>query len=72
MINEILIMVVMYHLLIFTPFVPDIETQFLMGYVVCCAVGAHLLINIGIMIKMGSADIIKKFKIWFQKRSLGA
>ena len=49
--NEIMIMLVMYHIICFSPFVPSLETKFLLGYSVCFVVSMHLVINLYFIMK---------------------
>jgi len=39
--SETILMLVMYHMICFTPFVPDLEVRFQLGYLVCGVVGLH-------------------------------
>jgi len=43
--NEVCIMFVVYNMLCFTPFVPDIEVRHRLGYVVCVIVSINILFN---------------------------
>ena len=49
MFNESILMMIMYTFLCFTDFVPNLETQFTVGYVSCGIVMLHLLVCLGIM-----------------------
>ena len=49
MFNESMLMMIMYTFLCFTDFVPNLETQFTVGYVSCGLVMIHLLVCLGIM-----------------------
>ena len=44
--NEVTIMFVLYCTICFSPFVPDIEVKFLIGYISCITVVAHLCVNL--------------------------
>ena len=48
--NEVLLLLIMYTMMCFTDFVPDLETQYGIGYVACSLVVGHLLANLGIML----------------------
>ena len=47
--NECMLMLVMYTFMCFTDFVPDLETQYQVGYVSCGLVIFQLLVCLGIM-----------------------
>lgn len=44
--NEVIIMFVMYNVLCFSPFVPDLETRSRMGFFCCIVVALHLIVNL--------------------------
>ncbi len=48
--NEVLLLLIMYIMMCFTDFVPDLQTQYGIGYVACILVVGHLLVNLGIML----------------------
>ena len=48
--NEVLLLLIMYTMMCFTDFVPDLETQYSIGYVACSLVVGHLLDNLEIML----------------------
>ena len=47
--NEVILMMVMYCVMCFSPLVPDVEVKFLMGYVCQAFIISHLLVNFGII-----------------------
>jgi len=51
MFSETIVMMVMYHLVCFTPFVPDLEVRFMLGYTVSAVICLHLLVSLGILAK---------------------
>jgi hypothetical protein len=44
--NETIIMFVLYTMICFSPFVPDLKAKQLMGYFCCLIVGTHLFLNL--------------------------
>jgi hypothetical protein len=44
--NEILVMLMLYNMICFSPFVPDIEARFKMGYLCCVVEALALAVNI--------------------------
>ena len=46
MFNETILMFVMYTIICFSPFVPDVSVRFFIGYITIFAVGLHLAVNI--------------------------
>jgi len=61
--SECIVMVVMYHLICFTAFVPDIEVRFKLGYSVSAVVCLHLLISIALLAKATFHDFKMKNRI---------
>jgi hypothetical protein len=47
--NECLIMLMLYNMISFSPFVPEIETRFKMGYFCCMVEAAALSVNLWII-----------------------
>jgi len=69
-INEIIIMLVLYNMICFSPFVPDPIARYRMGFFCIVVVALHLLINLAIIL-LGSFKKLKfKFKIWWARRKL--
>ena len=69
-VNEVLMMFVVYHMICFTPFMPDAETAYNLGYTVISLIAFHLIFNIlGI-----SGTILRAKKIaflrWNSRRGL--
>jgi len=62
--NEVIIMLVMYHIICFTPFVPDLEVRFRLGYLVCLVVAVHLLVNLFFMAKDSIRNLRMSYKSW--------
>ncbi len=66
--NEVMILFIMYTMMCFTDFVPEIETQYKVGYISCGLVVSHLLINISIMLKTSIKQIVMRIKRWIMLR----
>jgi len=49
--NEVTIMFVMYNILCFMPFVPDVEVRYRLGFLVCALISLNILINFSRIIK---------------------
>jgi hypothetical protein len=47
--NEVLIMFTVYTFMIFSDFVQDVDTKFMVGYLAIGFVAIHLLVNIGLI-----------------------
>ena len=47
--NEIILMAVLYTFICFSPFVPDVEVRFSIGYISIATVSLHLLVNFAII-----------------------
>lgn len=43
--SEATVMVVMYHMICFTPFIPEVETRFYLGYLCIVVVCQHLFVS---------------------------
>jgi len=61
--SECIVMLVMYHLICFTPFVPDLEVRFRLGYLVIGVICLHLTISLGILLKDTYRSIRFKRKV---------
>ena len=60
--NEFILMMTMYSILCFTPFVGDLYTQFYMGYVTITIVCLHLIINLFMIFKSTFYEMKMKCK----------
>ena len=61
--SEVIVMLVMYHLICFTPFVPDVDMRFKLGYSVCSIVVAHLVVSMAILLRVTYLDLKFKYKV---------
>ena len=48
--NECMLLLIMYTMLCFTDFVPDVKMQYNVGYVSCTLLVGHLLVNLALML----------------------
>jgi len=61
---------VLYCFMCFTDIVPDINSQYFMGWVVCLIVGFHLLFNITLIV-CSSLNLLRlKYGRWKYQREL--
>ena len=69
-INEVIIMQVLYTMICFSPFVPEIETRYLVGFWCIVLVSFHLILNMSMIcyasLKRAKFDI----QLWFAKKKL--
>ena len=68
--NEVTIMFVLYCTMCFSPFVPEIEIKFLIGYISCLTVGAHLFINLAYITTTTIKMFIYFTRVYCAKRGL--
>ena len=66
--NETLVVFMLYNMFCFSPFVPDIESRFAMGYFCCVVEALALAVNIWLIMGSSIRGMIAKIKIWFAKR----
>jgi len=62
--NECFVLVVMYHCICFTPFVPDIATRYYLGYLVIVVISIHMVINIVLIAKTMHRELHMMYRIW--------
>jgi len=68
--NEVIIMFVMYSILCFSPFVPDIGARSKIGFFCCIVVALHLLANLSIILLAMARDVKIKVKFFFARKKL--
>ncbi len=68
--NEVLIMFMLYSMISFSPFVPDIETRFKMGYFCCFVEAFSLAVNMWLIMRSSARSLILRVRIWFAKKDL--
>ena len=61
--NEIVLMFVMYTIICFSPFVPDVTVRFYIGYITIFVVSLHLAINIYEILQATIRQLIRKRKL---------
>lgn len=61
--NEMCLMLVVYPIICFSPFVTDTTRKSEMGYFCCLIIASNLIINLSFMLKDTAANIIKMFKL---------
>ena len=66
--SEVILMMVMYTMMLFTDFVPDLETRPYIGYVSIVLVAIHLLVCFGVMIIDSLRRICDRIKWYFIRR----
>jgi len=62
--NEGFVLVVMYHCICFTPFVPEIATRYYLGYLVIVVISIHMVVNMVIIVKSIHRELLMLFRIW--------
>ena len=67
--NEAKLVVIMYHIICFTDYVPDAETKFFIGYSCITFVIGGLLINSYSLITSPFFTLRKKLRLYCYKRS---
>ena len=63
MFSETILMLTMYHFICFTPFVPDLEVRFKLGYLVCGVVCLHLAVSMLLLLKESYRDAKIKYLV---------
>ena len=66
--NEILVMCMLYNMICFSPFVPDIETKFKMGYFCCFVEALALAINLWLIMSNSIGGVLIKVRLYFAKK----
>jgi len=64
LINEGLLMIIVYHMIVFTDFVADLETTYYTGYSCAGIVSLHILLNLSMMLYGSLYTSILHFKRW--------
>jgi hypothetical protein len=68
--NETVVMCVLYCMICFSPFVPDIKAKQTMGYFCCFLVALHLAINIYLILSSSLRKLLINGKLWLARRKL--
>jgi len=61
--SETTLMLVMYHLICFTPFVPDLKVRFQLGYSVCGVICIYLAVAFFLLLKETYRNARMKYRI---------
>jgi hypothetical protein len=62
--DETILMCVMYCMMCFSPFVPDLEARQGMGYFCCLIVSVHLFINLFLISSTSIYEFRQRLKMW--------
>ena len=68
--NEIKLMIIAYHIMLFTAFVPDSKTKWLVGYSCCLALVIGILVNSSKVIVAPIKALRYRVKLWLAKRQM--
>jgi len=67
-INEVTVIMIIYHVFCFTEFVPDPKTRHTVGWSLIVTITCNLLINVFLIIKELVSDILQKCKLYQIKK----
>ena len=68
--NEVILMLILYTMLCFTPWVPQIETKMKVGYLSCFFVCLHFIVNLYIMTRSSIKGTIISCRIYSAKKAM--
>lgn len=68
--NETIIMLTLYNMICFSPFVPDLEAKQKMGYFCCLVVASHLFLNLYLILSTSFYGLKVKAMVWLARRKL--
>ena len=68
--NEILVMLMAYNMICFSPFVPEIQTRTKMGYFCCVVESLALAANIWLIMSSSVKGAIFKARVYFSKKAM--
>ena len=69
-VNETIVMCVLYCMICFSPFVPDLGARQVVGYFCCLIVSMHLAVNLYLILGSQANGVILSLKIWLARRRL--
>lgn len=69
-VNELVVMFVLYCMICFSPFVPDIRAKVLVGYFCCLIVSIHLAVNLFLILSSQAREFILRLKLLLARRRL--
>ena len=70
LVNEAMVMCVLYCMICFTPFVPDMRARVVLGYFCCIIVSIHLAVNLYSILSSQARALILRLKLWLARRRL--
>ena len=68
--NECIIMMVLYSMICFSPFVPEPEARYILGFFCIVIVGLHLIVNLFLILFSNFKQIKLDLMIWRSRRLL--
>ena len=68
--NEVILMLVLYTMMCFSPFISDVQTKYNIGYVSNGFVALHLLINVGIISYATFKQTKREYRLRYYKKNL--
>jgi len=72
MFSETILMLTMYHFICFTPFVPDLEVRFALGYSVSCLICLHLAVSMFLLLKEAYRDVKINYLVHYASKAHNA
>jgi len=72
MFSETILMLTMYHFICFTPFVPDNEVRFKLGYSVSCLICLHLAVSMFLLLKENYRNAKMKYLVHYASKAHNA
>ena len=63
--NEIILTLVMYTIFTFSPWVPDAELRYQIGYVTIAIISLHLFVNLGMIFRQTQRMFTKNTKVHY-------
>jgi len=68
--NEFMVLISIYHVLLFSDFVIDVEDKYTFGWSLCFAIGFQVFVNLSVIVVISFNGAIKKLKLRFKKKEL--
>jgi hypothetical protein len=69
-VNETMVMSVLYCMICFSPFVPDMRARVVVGYLCCLIVSIHLAVNLYLILSSQAHALILRLKLCLARRRL--
>ena len=67
--NEVLLILLLYTMMCFTPWISDVETKYQTGYLSCLLVAFHFVFNISIMLVASLRTLVTQCKVKVAKKT---